>query len=274
MGNAYLYWYEEPRAAVSTLDLGSGLEDLLAESVSQGSLEEGLGGHVWPSPLGHYEVIEATLPGIVTAATWHRLRGLDRSMDRGSLVGLSGDHAKTFAAKIIGGAVVRGTTSLTVGPNLLSGWSAAGALASGDAVVIESAWPECRWHLTTLTGSLAVTGGTASLSVGLPADMRQGPFMLRYLDCYPFLSKRGEAPLVSHLPGRMVYGLRLTARTASKAYAVLGSRNLPLRGSTANDGKPTTWEILGWQLDGGDDGLGRPGGFTGGLLGGVTGGKG
>ena len=275
MGNAYLYWYEEPRAAVSTLDLGGGLEDLIAESVPQGALEEGLGGHIWPTPLGHYEVIEAILPGIVTAATWRVLRRLERVMDRGGLVGISADHGKSFAAKITGGSTSRGATSLTVGPNIFSGWSASAALASGDQVVIESAWPECQWHLTTLSGSLAATGGTASLTDALPADMRQGPYTLRFADFYPLVSKRGDAPLVTHLPGRLVYTLRLTARTANKAYFAALGRGIPLRGSTANDGKINTWDLLGYQLEGGDDGMGRPGGMSGGLFGlGGTGGKG
>lgn len=272
MGNATLYWYEEPRAPLSTLDLGAGLDDLLAESVPQGEITEGLGGHVFPVPLGHYEVVEATMTGIVSASTWRVLRRLERVMDRGGLVGLSADHAKTAAHRIIG-PVTRGTTSIVCGPSVLSGWSGSASLASGDAVVIESAWPECRWHMTTLSGSLVSTGGTVTIADALPADMRQGPFSLRHADCYPMLSRRGDAPLVTHLAGRLVYSLRLTARTANKAFLAAISRGVPLRGSTANDSKATSWDLLAWQLEGGDDGLGRPGGFTGGILGGAGGGK-
>lgn len=272
MGNAYLYWYEERRAPISTLDLGAGLEDLIAESVAQGTIEEGLGGHVWPTPLGHYEVIEAILSGLVTAATWRVLRRLERVMDRGGLLGLSADHGKAFAGAI-SGPVNRGATSLAVGPNVFSGWSASAALASGDQVVIESAWPECGWHLTTLSGSLAATGGTASLTDALPATLTQGPFTLRYADFYPLLSRRGDAPLVTHLPGRLVYNLRFSARTANRAYYAAMGRGTPLRGAVADDGKINTWDLLGFQFGPGDDGLGRPGGFSGGLLG-VTGGGG
>ena len=257
MGNAYLYYYPNDQSGVEKVDLGDGLSTLDDQSMPTGRLVRGIGGQVFPSTLGRYGVLRATLGGIIDTDVYAALRTFEAHAEQARPFGLVSDSAKVWAG-YCNRVLTRGATSVPTGGNRFTAF-ASGTLASGDYVVLSTGYPESRWEMAKVS---SVSSNTITLASGLVQTFRQSPVLVRYYRFFPLLYRRDHGPVVTDRVAGRVWQMDLTAETGAlenpRADLLLGA----LESGTAADkvgGKTTLYDLGRNQTK--DDGLGLPGGY-------------
>lgn len=189
------YYYPAPGGSLTTLDLAEQLA-ALDEIPGMMRADAYAGGVNYASVLQEsfrVRVVLQLVPQTTTAgaATERALQTLANHLLRGGYVGFSRNHGKTWCSAQGTGAWDRSASSIACGGNGFSAWSASGALASGDEVVIESSahGPYREYHTTS--GSVSATASSVGLAetteYTYPWVMGGTPAIVRYRHFWPAL---------------------------------------------------------------------------------------
>jgi hypothetical protein len=252
MGNPYVYYYPERDAGIETIDLGRPLTSLPDTNEPVGGSLRGMGGQVFPSSLGRFDRVRATLDGITSEDTEAALRTFEAYAETFRPFGFSADHAKSWAG-YCDRLLVRGTTTIPTGGNAFAAMSASGAVTTGDYVVIETGYPEWKWEKAKVA---SVSGSTITLSAGLKRTYRETPILIRWYRFWPALVVNPAPMLVDVKPGR-IWRFGLDAYTVALANPRARLLALTLEsgtGGSKSGGKATLGDLISRQAR--DDGLG------------------
>lgn len=193
------YYYPDETGSLESVDLGEGLSNLQETASAIVTDTYAADGKAYRSFQRDTFEVRIELERFGTPGTnslERKLQNLQSHLQRGGWVGFSRDHAKTWAS-IRSGAASRGDTIFYTGGSGFSAWSASGTLAAGDEVVIETAPPDSRREISTVS-SLGSTGDV-SLGTALVFSYDGHP-IIRYRDFYPCLrlAAGNLRPLVTH----------------------------------------------------------------------------
>lgn len=200
MGSATIYLYYEADGPLTALTIASAVSTLEEEVGAESSVAQAIDGTPYstflrPTLRVRIEVERFGAPG--ANATERALMAVQNHLDRGGLIGFSRDHAKTFCGVIPSG-LGQGSTVLRTRGNGFSSWSAAGAVAADDEVVIESSTPTWRREISSVA---SVSGNTVTVSEATRYAHVDSSCIVRWRDFYPVLyrpeSERGR-PIVTH----------------------------------------------------------------------------
>ena len=169
MSTPRIYYYPDPDGSLETIDLLEGLSSIICTPVV--AADEARSGMGLVSEALHHVTYRVRVvldrfqtSGVGKSALERQLLTLQRHLLRGGYIGLSRDHAKTWAALSTVSEPTRGSATFTTGGNGFGAWSSAGAVASGDEIEIEGCGP--FWYGETTTVS-AVSGGVVTLAEAL-----------------------------------------------------------------------------------------------------------
>lgn len=199
MGSPTVYVYWEADGPLSVLTLATALSDLNETVGAKSTVAEALDGSPYttydrPTLRVRIEIERFGSPG--ANAVERALMALQNHLDRGGLIGFAKDHAKAFCGVIPAG-LVGGSTVLRTRGNGFSAWSASGAVAADDEVVIESSTPTWRREISSVA---SVSGNTVTLSEATRYSHPDTSCIVRHRDFYPVLfrpeSERGR-PIVT-----------------------------------------------------------------------------
>jgi len=176
------YYYSEPGAPLTYLDLGRPISDVFM--VPTRSRVDAIGGDggCYHQLNGGGARVTIRRERLSDATTERSLRNMEDHLMRGGRVAFSWDHAKTWAGYGTGGLTRGDALCRTLG-NAFTSWSSAGALAVGDEVVIESPNPEMKREINTVS---AITSGQITLGTAAAFTYVQRHFV-RYRHFYPAL---------------------------------------------------------------------------------------
>jgi len=188
MGNSYVYGYPEESGPLHADDLGETLSEIVEEDIVECATPMAANGTVYPSLSGyHYRIrfvlrgFQSATPGTSGNSVERALQAVKNHVNRGGLIGVSLDHAKTFAA-LCTNTPAQAATSLVTTGNAFNGWSSSGVVAAEDEVVVETPGP--FWKRDTVQVS-AYSSGT--ITVGALRYAHVGYPMVRYRYFWPVL---------------------------------------------------------------------------------------
>lgn len=199
MGQPRFYYYPDETGSLEVIDLGEGLSDLQETSAAIATDTYAADGKAYRSFQRDTFEVRIVLerfgtPGV--SSLERKLQNLQSHLQRGGWVGFSRDHAKAWAS-IRSGAASRGDTIFYTGGSGFLSWSSSATLAAGDEVVIESAPPDSRREISTV--SALSSGGDVSLGTALVYTYDGHP-IIRWRDFYPTLrlAAGNLRPIVTH----------------------------------------------------------------------------
>lgn len=199
MGQPRFYYYPDETGSLEIIDLGEGLSDLQETPGAIATDTYAADGKAYRSFQRDTFEVRIVLerfgtPGV--SSLERKLLTLQSHLQRGGWVGFSRDHAKAWAS-MRSGAASRGDTIFYTPGSGFTSWSSSGTLAAGDEVVIESAPPDSRRELSTVS-SLS-SGGDVTLGAGLIYSYDGHP-LIRWRDFYPTLrlAAGNLRPIVTH----------------------------------------------------------------------------
>lgn len=200
MGSPTLYLYFEPDGPLKVLTIASALSTLEEEVGAESAVAQARDGtpfttYTRPTLRVRIEVERFGTPGANSVE--RALMAVQNHIDRGGLVGFSRDHTKTFCGVIPSG-LAQGSTVLRTRGNGYGAWSASGAVAADDEVVVESSSPTWRREISAVA---SVSGDTVTVSEATRYAHVDTSCIVRWRDFYPVLfrpeSERGR-PIVTH----------------------------------------------------------------------------
>lgn len=214
MGNAAIYYYPDPSGTLETIDLGEPLTDLSEiplREIGQGvSLMGYPSTHVYRGSMRvRVQLRDVATTSSAGQALQRHLMSLSAHLERGGIIGVAADSAKTFGSALYSGTVNRGDANMYHKGDL---WYASGSLTAGDEIVIESANPEMLREFTTVsstTGRILTITPTARYS-------HSGKPWIRHRNFYPALywpeDQRGSPIVVDER--RVRFSLDMTLEVA------------------------------------------------------------
>lgn len=214
MGNAAIYYYPDPSGTLETIDLGEPLTDLSEiplREIGQGvSLMGYPSTHVYRGSMRvRVQLRDVATTSSAGQALQRHLMSLSAHLERGGIIGVAADSAKTWGSALYSGTINRGDSNLYHRGDL---WYASGSLTAGDELVIESANPEMLREMTTVsstTGRILTITPTARYSYS-------GKPWVRHRNFYPALywpeDERGT-PIITD-ERRVRFSLDLTLEVA------------------------------------------------------------
>jgi hypothetical protein len=117
-------------------------------------------------------------------ARWRALQAVVSHLETGGAIGLSTDHAKSWAG-YPAGAIIQGGSYVTWWGNAFSAWNSSAAPVAGDDIVVEQApmygLRECH-KVAALSGSQISYSGTTGVF-----DHAGVPLLVRYAGFFPAL---------------------------------------------------------------------------------------
>lgn len=195
MGSATFYVYFEPDGPLEALACApalSALEEMVGAVSAVSEAMDGTATTTYTRPTLKLRIEVERFGSVGADATEAALHALQNHLDRGGLVGFSKDHAKAFCGVIPSG-LVQGSTVLRTRGNGFSAWSASGAVAANDQIVVESSTPTWRREILSVA---SVSGSVVTASTGLRYAHVDTSCIVRWRDFYPVLfrpeSERGR----------------------------------------------------------------------------------
>lgn len=203
MATPRFYWYPVATGPLQVLDLGETLSDL--QEFPLADVDDDYDGSGSPVRVHHADVFRVRIvlerfgsPGV--DAVERELQALQSHLNRGGFVGFSRDHAKTWASSA-GSYPSQGDRTLYTASNGFAAWSASGAPAEDDEIVVESEHPDSRRELVLCDAlTLSPPINLPIQSPGVVFDYA-APVLVRWRDFYPvlWLPKNSlSRPIVTH----------------------------------------------------------------------------
>ena len=194
MSNPAIYWFPRGTTTPRKVDLGTNISALalLPERVVSDAAP--IGGPRTRHDFGGQRSVRLWKSRITSALLVRELRSLTSHLHAGGSVLFCRDPAKLWGGWATARPVA-GDTVISIYNNAFAVY-AAGSIAVGDEVTIESPNPEYLQETAVVTG---VTGNTITIGAGVIQTYGIGPVFVRFSDLYPVL-RVGEGELSSVVP--------------------------------------------------------------------------
>ncbi len=188
MGTPRIYWYPDPLGSLENTDIGDVFSDI--QEVDSARVVDVVAGDGTPfrdhlATVKRRRFVFERFGPVGSSELERDLKSLEAHLFKGRFIGITADHAKTWAATS-SSPPTRGDTVLYCGPGTgFASWSSAGNLAEDDEVVVESAHPEAQHEVRLVD---APSGGTPRTQVALKSPIIYSysqPTVVRWKDFYP-----------------------------------------------------------------------------------------
>lgn len=237
-GKSAIWYWPSTNAGAVKISIGTSFDDMNIDPIHEGSTNRTGGGRQIRVHLGRYDRVTCTVVVHTNRALYRALWGLEDHIRRGGLCAVAGNTVKAYASYVSTPLRPGDTVLRTQGSPFPSGVQTDGypavTLANGDEIVVQSAWPDSRCEIATVTSH----SGDRIVCSGLTLD-HTPPVLVRHFYFYPTMRLDPDAFERPALPVAhgYVHSVELAlAEDAGAWKAAAGLGGAPLRQEGSKQG--------------------------------------